>query len=563
MLVGRRRSMSVLKGFPSTMMDDYQLNVIKILERGAKLYARKEVVSRRVSDGGIFRYTYKDAWVRVQKAANFLVEELGVKPGDRVGVIGWNTHRFFELYYAVPGIGAVVHEINLRLHPDDLTYVINHAGDKVLFMDDGMVRLLVESVKDKLETVEKYVVMSDSKEVETTLEPAYNYEELMDKAKASYDWPTIDERSGAAMCYTTGTTGKPKGVVYSHRALIMHSIVAGLPSTINVSEKDSMLVIVPMFHVNAWGMPYGAPAAGAKLVLPAQFYTPEMLLELIEKEDVTIAASVPTVWIMIVDYLKKTGKKVDLSGVKIVFGGSEPPLALMKTLAEMGATVQHAWGMTETTPLGTANVIKSYLEESLSEEEKWALRGKQGIVVPCLELRVIDESGSDVPWDGKTPGEIVIRGPWIAKEYYNDERSKDALIDGWFRTGDIATIDPEGYVKIVDRAKDLIKSGGEWISSVDLENAIMAHPKVREATVIAVSHPKWQERPLAVVVPVEEYKGKVTKEEIIEFLRPKFAKWWLPDDVVFVDEIPKTSVGKFDKKVLREKYKDYKLPTAE
>ncbi|MEM2625646.1 MAG: long-chain fatty acid--CoA ligase [Candidatus Jordarchaeales archaeon] len=555
--------MSVLRGFPSTMMDDYQLNVTKVLENASKVYGKKEVVSRRVSDGSIFRYTYKDAWERVQRAANFLVDELGVKPGDRVGVIGWNTHRFFELYYAVPGVGAVVHEINLRLSPDDLTYIINHAGDRVLFLDDGLVRLLVESVKDKLKTVEKFVVMSDSKEVDTSLKPAYSYEALMDSAKPSYKFPVIDERSGAAMCYTTGTTGKPKGVVYSHRALMLHSIVAGLPSTINVSEKDAMLVLVPMFHVNAWGMPYGAPAVGAKLIFPAQFYAPDMILELVEKERATIAASVPTIWIMVVDYLKKTGKKVDLTGLKIVFGGSEPPLALMKTLAEMGATVQHAWGMTETTPLGTANIIKSYLEETLSEEEKWQLMTKQGLVAPMLEVKIVDETGKELPWDGKTPGELLIRGPWIAKSYYNDERSKDALLDGWFRTGDIATIDPEGYVKLVDRAKDLIKSGGEWISSVDLENAIMAHPGVKEATVIAVKHPKWQERPLAVVVPRDEYKGKLTKEEIIEFIRPKFAKWWLPDDVVFVNEIPKTSVGKFDKKLLREKYKDYKLPTAE
>nr|MDO8061567.1 long-chain fatty acid--CoA ligase [Candidatus Freyrarchaeum guaymaensis] len=496
--------MSVLKGFPSTMMDDYQLNLIKILERAVTYFGRKEVVSRRVSDGGIFRYTYKDAWERVQKAANFLVEELGVKPGDRVGVIGWNTHRFFELYYAIPGVGAVMHELNLRLHPSDLSYVINHAGDNVLFLDDGMVRLLVEGMKDQLETVEKYVIMSDSKEVETTLEPAYNYEELMDRAKPIHEWPVVDERSGAAMCYTTGTTGKPKGVVYSHRSLYLHSMAVNMTCTIGLGEKERLLLIVPMFHANCWGMPYAGPMAGADLILPAQFYTPDKMLELIEEERVTATASVPTIWLMIVDYIKKTGKKVDFSGLKIIMGGSEPPLALMKTLAEMGATVQHAWGMTETSPLGTANVIKSYLEGSLSEEEKWALRGKQGIVVPCLELRVIDESGRDVPWDGKTPGEIVIRGPWIAKEYYNDERSKDALIDGWFRTGDIATIDPEGYVKIVDRAKDVIKSGGEWISSVDLENAIMAHPKVREATVIAVSHPKWQERPLAIVVPVEE-----------------------------------------------------------
>ena len=531
-------------------MMPYPLTLQNFLERSRKFFAKKEIVSRE-DDGSLFRYNYSEFYKRVCQLANAL-NELGINEGDRIGTFAWNTHRHLELYFAPPCMGAVYHTVNIRLFPDQIAYIINHANDKVLFVDGTLVPL-IEKIKDKL-NVENFVIMG--KNYETKLE-AYDYEELISGQPKTYDWPEIDEWQTAGTAYTSGTTGLPKGVEYTHRGLVLHSIVAALPDAMNLSEKSNVLHIVPMFHANAWSVPFAATMVGAKQVFPGPNPTPQVLVELIQNEKIDFTAGVPTIWLMVYQFLKEN-PDYDISSLKeIISGGSAPPVALIKAFKDdFGIEIIHAYGLTETTPLVTVNRPKSYME--LSEEEYYELKTKQGLLAPLLEMKVVRDDGSEVEWNGKDMGELLVKGPWIAKEYYKDEeKTKEKFENGWFRTEDIVVVDEEGYIKIVDRAKDVIKSGGEWISSVDLENALMAHPAVAEATVIGIEHPKWQERPLAIVVLTPEYKGKVTKEELIEFLKPKFAKWWLPDDIVFVDEIPKTSVGKFDKKVLRDEFKDY------
>jgi len=537
------------------LMMDYPLTITHFLERARRLYPRKEIVSKM--PGGMHRYTYADFYARVMRLANAL-EQLGVRKGDRVATFAWNHYRHLELYFAVPCMGAVLHTLNIRLFPDQIVYIINHAADKVIFIDDNLLPAL-ERLGDRLPTVEHYVIMSDGGEVQTSLSPAHDYEALLQAADAHYEFPTLDENDAAGMCYTSGTTGNPKGVVYSHRAIVLHTLVEGLADTFGINERDVVMPVVPMFHANAWGMPFGATMVGAKQVFPGPHLHPRDLAELIQQERVTVTAGVPTIWIGLYNLLER--ERYDISSLRTMpVGGSAAPQSLIEGFEKrFGVPITHAWGMTEMTPLGTVSKLKSYLEE-LPEEERFKIRAKQGIPAPFVEIRAVDEEGNEVPWDGKTMGELQVRGPWIISAYYNDPRTAEAFQDGWFRTGDVVTIDPEGYIQIVDRTKDLVKSGGEWISTVELENAIMAHPKVLEAAVIAVPHPKWQERPLAVVVPKEEFKDQITKEEVLESIRDKFAKWWLPDDVVFVDSIPKTSVGKFDKRALREQFADYRLP---
>ena len=536
------------------LMMDYQLTLTPFMERARRLYPNKEIVTK--VGLSLERTTYAQWAERVGRLANALTK-LGVQKGDRVATFAWNNTRHLELYFAVPCMGAVLHTLNIRLPADQLLYIINHAEDKVLFVDPSLLPA-IEKLAPQLKTVKRYVVMGD-KVPETTLHPVAAYEDLLKDVDSDHPWPALHENDAAAMCYTSGTTGNPKGVVYSHRAIYLHSLGLSMADSFGLAESDTFMPVVPMFHVLAWGAPYACTMLGVKQVFPGPHLQPRDLAELIQAERVTVTAGVPTLWLGLLGLLEK--ERYDLSSLKcMIVGGAAAPQSMIEAYEKKhGLQIVHAWGMTETTPLGTVSRLKSY-QTDLPEATKFAIRAKQGIPSFGVEIRAVDEEGHEVPWDGKTFGELQVRGPWIIRSYYNDERSPQSFLNGWFRTGDVVTIDPEGFVQIVDRTKDLIKSGGEWISSQDLENAIMAHPKVMEAAVIAVAHPKWQERPLACVVPKPDFKENITKEEILQHLRARFDKMYLPNDVIFIDAVPKTSVGKFDKKVLRAQYKDYALP---
>lgn len=534
-------------------MMNIPLTLVSLLERAEKYFPKKEIVSRTL--GGTQRFTYKEMAARTRSLSSAL-ESLGVKKGDKVGTFAWNHHRHLEAYFAIPSMGAVLHTINIRLSEEHLTYIINHAEDKVLLVDSDLLPLL-ERIKDKLKTVETFIVMTDEETLpDSVLAPLHSYESLLEKGDRNYEFSrNINEEDPAGMCYTSGTTGKPKGVVYSHRGLVLHSLAISLADTAAVSESDVCMAVVPMFHANAWGMPYASTWVGSTQVLPGPYPTPQILAELIESEKVTITAGVPTIWLGLLKELEENSYNTN-SLRAVLCGGSAAPMGLIRAFeTKYGIPFIHAYGMTETTPLVILSRLKSY-QNDLPEEEKLELRSKQGMVVPGIEIKVINENG-EAKQDGKDMGELLIRGPWIADEYYKDDRSTEAFRDGWLYTGDVVTVDDEGFVKIVDRTKDLIKSGGEWISSVDLENALMAHEAVFEAAVVSFPHPKWQERPIACVVLKESFNSTVTKDDIIRFLEPQFAKWWLPDDVLFLDEIPKTSVGKFLKTALREQVKQH------
>ena len=535
------------------LMMDYQLTLRPILERAYKLFPKREIVTK--VGPAMHRYTYSDLYHRTAQLAHAL-DKLGVKSGDRVGTLAWNTYRHLELYFGIPCIGAVCHTLNLRLPPEQLIYIINHAADKVLFVDQTLLPLL-EKIAAHLKTVEHFVVMTNTP-LQTSLPNALSYEELLAAESPEYNWPDLPENTAAAMCYTSGTTGDPKGVVYSHRSCYLHAMSVCFGDGLGLTSNDIMMPVVPMFHVLAWGLPYAATMLGAVQVFPGPHMTPRDLVELIQAEKVTITGGVPTLWLGILNLLES--ERYDLSSLRsMVVGGSAAPQSLIEGFQKKhNVRVVHAWGMTETSPLGTVCNLKREMFE-LPEEEQYRIRAKQGIPSPCVELRAVDEMGKEVPWDGKSMGELQVRGPWVASNYYNDDRSAGRFEGGWFRTGDVVTIDEEGYIQIVDRTKDLVKSGGEWISTVELESAIMGHPSVLEATVIAVPHPKWQERPLALVV-VRPNTEPPSKESIYAHIAPHFAKWQLPNDILFVEAIPKTSVGKFDKKVIREQYKTYALP---
>jgi fatty-acyl-CoA synthase len=536
-------------------MMNVPLTVGSLLERAEKYFPKKEIVSRTLT--GVHRFTYREIGKRTRRLASAL-EKIGVMRGDRVGTFAWNHHRHLEVYFAAPGMGAVLHTINIRLSPEHISYIVNHAEDTVLLIDEDLLPL-IEKVKDELKTVKAFVIMSDKEQLPTTsLEPVYSYEKLVSEGDEKYSFVTdIDENAPAGMCYTSATTGKPKGVLYSHRGIVLHSYALGLADTSAISEADTCMAIVPMFHANAWGMPFAATWFGSKQVMPGPQFTPKLIAELIESEKVTISAGVPTIWLGLLQELEKGN--YDTSSVRaLLCGGSAAPRGMIKTYeTKYKIPFLHAYGMTETTPLATISRLKSY-QTNLDVEETLDIRAKQGLLVPGLEMKVITGDG-EVAWDGKEMGELLLRGPWIADEYYKDDRTKEAFIDGWLHTGDVATVDEEGVIKLVDRTKDLIKSGGEWISSVDIENALMAHEAVFEASVVAIPHERWQERPVACVVLKEAHKAKATKEELLEFLKPQFAKWWLPDDIIFMEEIPKTSVGKFLKRALREQLKDHLL----
>ena len=527
------------------LMQDYELTLQHVLWRIERLHQTKEVVTKR--DDGVHRTTYGEMVPRINRLAGAL-KRLGVKPGDRVATLAWNNYRHLELYYAVPSMGAVLHTLNLRLFPQHLEFIVNDAEDKVLFVDQSLLPLL-KPILARIPSVKTYVLMAEGNAPAVEGFPELlDYETLLAAESESYPWPKLSERMAAAMCYTSGTTGNPKGVVYSHRSQFIHTMGVLQGDNLGVRESDAILPVVPMFHANSWGLPYAIGMAGAKTVFAGRFSAdPKSIVELAQQENVTYLAGVPTVWIALAAYLKQTGERLPKVHT-VVCGGSAIPRSLMETMDELGLRMLHAWGMTETSPLGSVARVAA----GTKPEDELRLRLTQGRPAPGVELRITDPAtGEELPWDGVAFGEIQVRGPWIARGYYNGYDPDKLTEDGWFRTGDVAKVTPDGYIQIVDRTKDVIKSGGEWISSVELENAVMAHPKILEAAVIGLPHPKWDERPVVYAVAKPEFKGEVTQEEVIEFLRDKVARWWLPDEVRFIDEVPKTSVGKFDKKVLR------------
>jgi fatty-acyl-CoA synthase len=523
------------------------------LWRAANLYPDKEIVSR--THEGIERYTYSDYDDRTAQLANAL-EAHGIEEGDRVATFCWNHHRHFETYFAVPTIGAQLHTINPLLPDEHIQYIVDNADDQLIFVDDSLAPKLAQAAADapEFEGVD-FVVMSST---ETETLDATPYEEFVDGHSTEFDWPVLDEDQPAGMCYTSGTTGNPKGVEYTHKMLWSHTMATLTPQGIPMADEDVVMPIVPMFHVNAWGMPFTATAAGAKHVYPGPSPDPEDIVHLIEEEGVTISAGVPTVWLGLMDYAEDND--VDLSTLDtVIVGGSAAPESMIRWFDDRDVELLHAWGMTEMSPLGSVSQLKGGLQDA-DYETQLNHRKKQGLMVPGIEFKVIDEDGEEIAWDGEEFGELWVRGPWVTKEYFKrPEANKEDFEDGWLKTGDVVTVDDEGYIQIVDRAKDVIKSGGEWISSVELENAIMAHDDVAEAAVVGVPHEKWQERPVAFVVAAEGADKSTLDDEIMDLLREDYPKWWLPDAIEYIDEVPKTATGKFSKKDIREQYTDDSL----
>ncbi len=556
------------------LMMDYQLSIPAILRRAETQFLHKSVTSRR-ADKTIVRHTYAEILDRAKRLAVAL-GGLGVKPGDRVATLAWAGHEHLEAYLAIPSCGAVLHTLNLRLHPDDLTYIINDADDRVVILDESLIPLY-EQLRPHVKVAHAVVIRcggsSDNARVDNArvdnarVGPSFSsgatgatsgyidYEQLLASADPSrYVEPPLNEHEAAAMCYTSGTTGRPKGVLYSHRAILLHSLAQGLRDSLSIAEDDTVLPIVPMFHVNAWGLPFTAAWFGCNQVFPGPHLDPISVISLLVSEKVTLTAGVPTVWLGVLQELDKNPGKYDLSRLRaIVIGGSAAPPSMIRGYEERhGLHILHAWGMTELTPLGTLCNVPSTLKDAPAEEQL-RYRARQGTPMPLVEIRARGDEGI-APWDGQTMGELEVRGPWVASQYYNTPGADDRFTaDGWFRTGDIVTIAEGGCIELTDRAKDLVKSGGEWISTVSLETALMGHPSVAEAAVIAVPHPKWDERPLAVVVLKQGQQASF--DDLVAFLAPNFAKWWLPDAIEFIDEIPRTSVGKFKKSTLRERFK--------
>jgi len=541
-------------------MMHYPLLLKSVLYRANTVFPEKEIVSRDTTL--LFQYTYRDMYHRVCRLANAMAT-LGVLPGEHVASFAWNNHRHLELYFAVPCSERVLHTINIRLFREQLIYSINHAEDKVIFVDSDLLPV-IEDLLPELKSVETVVVMGEGKELPPSSIPnLISYEALLAAESDQYTFPEFDEWTPAIIGYTSATTGNPKGVVYTHRGLYLHCLTC-LTGEIGADEHDVTMAIVPMFHVNAWGRPYSDTWVGAKQIYPGARPAPKDYCELIHSQRVTLSAGVPTIWMSVLKEYQQNPGKYDFSSVRVLMsGGAAMPLALAQAYQEqLGVTLYQGYGQTETSPVTFVNVPKSSTSK-LPMEEQLLYRAKTGLLLPGLEMRLVDPDGHDVPFDGKSIGELWLRGPWVIEEYYkNPEQTKASFSDGWFRTGDIAMMDKEGYLQITDRTKDLIKSGGEWISSVDLENAIMGHPAVAEAAVIAIPHPKWQERPLACVVLREDVGAGVTKEDILRYLDGRVAKWWIPDAIAFVQEIPKTSVGKFSKRTLREQYEQGQISVS-
>ena len=530
-------------------MMQYGLTLTPWLERAGKLFPKVEIVSRR-PDNSIHRSTYADLYRRARALAASL-QQAGLKKGDRVATLMWNHSTHLEAYFGIPAAGGVVHTLNLRLHPDELAYIARHAQDRWLIVDNVLLSLY-EKFADKVK-FERVLAVPFCPE--TSCSRYDNYESFLQESNGAPTYADLHEDDAVAMCYTSGTTGKPKGVAYSHRAMVLHSLSISLPDNFAISRMDTVLPAMSMFHANAWGMPHAAVMNGSKLVFPGPNLQPEALLDLLASERVTLTGAVPTVWLGVIDALERDPARWQLvEGLRIIVAGSAAPESLFRRFDKFGVQVIQPWGMTETTPIATTSTLKPEMA-NWTEDQRYEVRAKQGLPSPLVEMRAHGEDG-EIPWDGKTFGELQVRGPFITARYFNLPEEQDKwTADGWLRTGDVVTIDPEGYMKITDRTKDLVKSGGEWISSVDLENALVAHPSVKEAAVIAVPHSKWQERPLACVVRKDG--AQVSKEELREFLGNKFAKWQLPDDFVFVDELPHTSTGKLLKAKLRQNFESW------
>lgn len=537
----------------SGLMMNRPLLISGLVQHADENHGDSEIVSR-LPNGSTHRYTYHEAHYRSRQLARALLA-LGANGDDRIGTLAWNTHRHFEIYYAVSGMGAICHTINPRLFPEQITYIANHADDRFVFFDLTFTKL-VEALIPACPGVKGWIALCNRDEMPDSATPnLYCYEELIAAQSADYKWPEFDENTASSLCYTSGTTGNPKGVLYSHRSTLLHALAACLPDSLNVSACDCILPVVPMFHANAWALPYISALTGAKLVLPGPYLDGASLYTLIEEESVTFAAGVPTIWLSLLQHLQ--AEKLRLSTLqRLMVGGAAAPLSMMQTFDSYGVALIHAWGMTEMSPLGTINA-KKRKHLTLTDDEKNHLRVKQGRTPYGVQMKIVDANGQELPHDGKVFGDLLVRGPWIVSHYFRSE-NVSPLIDGWFPTGDVATIDADGYMQITDRSKDVIKSGGEWISSIDLENIAVAHPAVAEAAVIGAPHPKWDERPLLVVV--RKPGQKVSRDELIAFYLGKVAKWWIPDDVVFVDELPHTATGKLSKLTLRQRLREYRFP---
>ena len=541
------------------LMMDMPLLISDLIKHADRNHGETEIVSKTV-EGGLHRYNYREAHARARRLAKVL-QGLGVKMSDRVGTLAWNGYRHYELYYAISGIGGVINTLNPRLFPEQITYISNHAENTVLFFELSFVPL-VEKLAPLLKTVKHYVLMSDREHMPARSSPGGTipnlqcYEELMAKQDDHFEWPSFDERTAAALCYTSGTTGNPKGVLYSHRSTVIHALAAAMPDTLNLSARDSILPVVPMFHANAWSLPYACTLVGAKMVFPGPHLDGKSVYDLIEQEKVTLSAGVPTVWLMLLQHLTANKLKFSMLNRTVIGGSACPPAMIRAFQDDYGVAVFHAWGMTEMSPLGTVGSLKAK-QAALGKEERYAIQAKQGRGIFGVEMKIVDEEGKELPWDGKRFGDLLVKGPWITSSYMKGEGG-DPLIDGWFPTGDVATIDADGYLQITDRSKDVIKSGGEWISSIDLENIAVAHPAIQEAAVIGIAHPKWDERPI--VVAIKKAGQDVSKAELLKFYEGKVAKWSMPEDVVFVSELPHTATGKLSKLTLRQQMKDYKLP---
>ncbi len=539
------------------LMQERPLNISSLIEHAAAMHPQGEIVSR-TAEGPIHRCTYGDLRRRAKQVANGL-DSLGIVPGDRIGTLAWNGYRHLELYYGVSGMGGVLHTINPRLFPEQIAYIVNHAEDRYLFFDLSFAPL-VEALAPRLPAVEGFVAMTDREHMPAlAVKNLLCYEEWIGAQSADYEWPELDERTASSLCYTSGTTGNPKGVLYSHRSTLLHAYASCMVDNLGLSAAESVLLVVPMFHVNGWGLPYSAAMSGAKLVLPGPALDGASVYALMKDERVTLALGVPTVWLMLFQHVEASGvdPKRDLALRRVVIGGSAAPRAMSEHFeTAFGAFVVHAWGMTEMSPLGTiCNLLPKH--RGLAPAGRLDVQAKQGRSMFGVEMRISDDAGRRQPHDGKAFGHLLVRGPWVTRGYFRGEGGPILDADGFFDTGDVATIDPDGYMQITDRSKDVIKSGGEWISSIEIENAAIGHPAVAEAAVIGVPHPKWQERPLLIVV--RKSGRDVTREEMIRYLEDKVAKWWLPDDVAFVDEMPHTATGKLLKTRLREMFRDYRL----